>query len=191
MVKMLWIDTETTGVDAEKNEIIQIAGIIETPGSMNEFDITMRPTDFDNIHPKAIESHGISIKTMRTYIDPHTAYLGFKGLLSDYIDPYDKTDKFYLCGQNVKFDSDMVRSWFIRNDDPYWFSFVHSAMFDLMTLAAMFEIRMGKKIFPNYKLGVICETLKVELTNAHDALADIKATRECCMRLWVQIVEAK
>jgi DNA polymerase-3 subunit epsilon len=184
MLKFLWLDTETTGLDAKKNDIIQVAGIIETNDGGQEFNLRMAPFSPDNITQEAIDVHGISREKMLSYPDQSDTYLIFKKILKRYVNPYDKMDKFILSGQNVGFDSEMVKHWFLKNGDNYWFSFVSYAVFDLKTMIVLLEMTYGFKLFPNHKLSTVCKVMEIELEDAHDALADIRATRECCIKIW-------
>jgi DNA polymerase-3 subunit epsilon len=106
-----------------------------------------------------------------------------------YVNPYDKTDKFILAGQNVQFDCDMMHQWFKKLGDDFWFSWVGYSQFDLKNLAILYEMKHKRKIFSSYKLGNICKVLGVELGNAHDSLADIVATRKACTIIWSDIIK--
>lgn len=189
-IKLLWLDCETTGLDTDIHEIIQLAGIIESPGNFStSFNFRMKPLNVKSISKDAIAAHGISVKEMLLYKHPYDVYLEFKLLLNTYVNKYDKDDKLILSGQNVKFDDKFIRAWFEKYTDTYWGSYVTSGVFDLKTLAPMYEIFYNKKIFSSYSLGYLCKKLEVELTNAHDAKADIIATRECCLKIYNEITK--
>ena len=54
----------------------------------------------------------------------------------------------------------------------------------------MAELKVGERMFtPNRKLGTVAKTLGVNLDNAHDALADIRATREVINILWSMVTK--
>ncbi|MDR2426574.1 MAG: hypothetical protein LBD46_05285 [Endomicrobium sp.] len=125
MSKIIYLDTETTGLDKEKNDIIQVAGII-----------------------------------------------------GKHVNKFDKTDKFYLAGQNVKFDLEFLHSWAKKNGDIYLGSYFWWYVIDLYVFTAAAKA-WGWYEFETLKLSDVCKTLKVEIENAHDALADIEATKKC------------
>ena len=55
MKKLLYFDTETTGLDPVRNGIIQIAGIIVIDGEVKEeFNIKMQPHENDEITQRRI-----------------------------------------------------------------------------------------------------------------------------------------
>ncbi len=189
-MKHLWIDTETTGLDINKHEIIQIAGILEEPGVRGEeFNFNIKPMFPENADPQALEIHGISLETMETFQNPHDVYLKLKDLLFKWVNPYNPMDKLILSGQNVKFDSDFMNTFFKKNNNKYWYALVTTGSFDLRSLSVMYEVFHNKRIFKNYKLETICNELGVTLDKAHDAMSDIKATRICSLLIWNKIIK--
>lgn len=191
MIKIFWVDCETTGLDPEVNEIIQISGIIEKSEeqSLTNFNLNLAPTRWDNIEQAAIDTHGISIDTMEQYPPASNAYITLLALMDNAVNKFDKEDKMYVGGQNVAFDIAFLKQLFIDNGNPYLFSYIHPGFLELSSLLSMYDIQQGKKTFVNHKLGTICEGLGIELTEAHDAFADIKATRECFIELWGRIAK--
>jgi len=191
MFKFLWMDTETTGLDPKENDVIQVAALAEIivngESSVFEFIRNIRPFNFDSITDKSLAVHGIAKQDMEGFAPGDEVYYEFKKFLSQYVDPYNRNDKFVLCGQNVDFDCQFISSFFLKNNDPYWFSFIRSAFLDLRQICLMYELRRQEFIFPNYKLQTVCNVLKVDLEGAHDALVDVRATRECILKLYSKI----
>ena len=202
MWKFFWFDTETTGTNAEKNGIIQIAGIIVIGGKeVESFDLRCNIHKNDIIEQEALDINGITPKQIESYPDPKGIYSIVKGMLDEHCNKFDKTDKFYPAGQNVKFDIEFLHHFFKKNGvahpkqnckgDPFLFSYLYGTNFDTLNLAMMYEMKIKKKVFkPNYKLATICKILGVELDNAHDALADIRATRKAANIMWAKITGA-
>jgi len=188
--KFLWFDTETTGTDPIKHDIIQIAGQIVVGGIvMDSFDYRCQPFDWDTIEEKALEKNGITREEIATFPEPDIIYGKLKRMFRKYINPYDKADKFIAGGQNVRFDIDMTHHFFKKNKDDFFFSFVRAGVFDTLHMATMLEVKERKRIFKKgYKLEQLCEELGVPLENAHDALADITATRQVANILWKRLV---
>lgn len=182
-MKILWFDTETTGLDPVKNDIIQMAGIfVENGKVLDRFDITCQPFSYETISQEALDTHGISVETLRTFQSPKEAYKQLTALLVKHCDKYDKADKIYLGGQNTVFDKNFLHYFFKKNDDRYFGSWFYHHVLDLMQLTTI--LRACGRICPeNLKLESIAKICRVDLSNAHDALADIEATRQCFVKL--------
>lgn len=192
-IKMLWFDTETTGLDPILNDIIQISGQITINGQvMEEFNMKCQPTNWDNIQQGALDINKITIEQLKTYPQPELVYNKLLKMFKKYVNPFDKTDKFVAAGQNVKFDIDMTQQFFKKHNDPYFFSFIHAGHFDTLHIAIMLEIKEKRKIFTKgYKLSQMCEALGIKLEDAHDALNDIRATRELAKVMWNRLTKYK
>lgn len=183
MEKILYIDTETTGLDKNKNDIIQVAGIIEIDGEEKErFNILCQPFSYENIAPEALEVQGRTIEQIREFQDPRAAYKEFKAIIGKYIDKYDKTDKFYVAGQNVKFDLEFLHAWAKKNNDNYLGSYMWWYTIDLLVFAAALRA-WGYIKTQALKLVDICQALGIEIENAHDAMADIEVTQKCMQKI--------
>ena len=185
LIKHLWIDLETTGLDPIINGVIQLAGIVEIDGEVKEeFNFRVRPIKGDAVSPASIESHGISIEQMKAYKHPKDIHRAFTKLLSKYISIYDKTDKFHLVGYNAKFDYDFLRRWFEKNGDKYLGSYVWFPPIDIMNLAS-FYLCQDRASIKNFKLMTVAEFMGLKLTESslHDASYDIHLTRRLYGRL--------
>lgn len=188
MIKLLWVDCETTGFDPEENDIIQLSGIIEIPGvKSEEFNYRISPINWDSINEEAMSVNGISLDELKTYSSAFEAHWSFKTMLFRWVNPYDPMTRLILCGQNVQFDSMFIQKFCEKQKDLFWRSCITGGTFDLQTLSIAYEIFHDKRIFKSYSLGSICKALGVTLDNAHDAMADIIATRECCLTIWNEI----
>lgn len=185
-MKLLWFDTETTGLDPVENDIIQIAGkVIIDKKEIESFNILCQPHSFDNISEQALEVNGRTVAELHTFPEANEAYIKLYCMFETYIDKYDKKDKFIPCGQNVKFDVNFLGEYWRKCGDNYFFSYVGAASFDTMQLAVMFEMKLGRKVFESYRLENLYKVLfKKEMDGAHDALADIEATIEVAGELW-------
>lgn len=175
-MKKLYIDTETTGLDARKNGIIQVSGIIEIDGAVaQEFNIKCQPMPGDQVEPKALEVTGTTQEMIMTYESGSSAYQELVSIFDRYISKYDKSDKFQVVGYNVRYDMEMLKAWFDKNGNQYMGSYMTWQPFDVMSVCHMLKY-MGYIDLPNYKLSTLCEYFGVEI-QAHDALSDIRATK--------------
>ncbi len=179
MSKIIYLDTETTGLDKDKNDIIQVAGIVEIDGVEKErFNLKCQPFDWNNVSQEALDIQGRTIEDLKAYPKPQDTYKEFIKILSRYINKFDKNDKFYLAGQNVKFDLEFLHSWAKKNGDIYLCSYFYWYVLDLLVLASCFRA-WGFIYTETLKLCAICPVLGVKIENAHDAMADIEATKIC------------
>ena len=197
-MKFFWVDTETTGLDPKLNGIIQIAGIMLINGiEVERFNLRCRPHENDIIDETAFKSHGVTKEEIMSYASPQSAYGELKTYLDKHINKYDKNDKFYVAGKNVRFDMEFLHHFFLKNGtptpkydcpgDPFFYSYVWHATFEIETLGLLYELCQGKKIFSTFKLENMCKVMGVPLTNAHDAMADIEASRQLGKVLWAKI----
>lgn len=179
-MKILYLDTETSGLDHTRHALLEVALIVEVDGKvLDERVYKLRPHDTATLEPEALRINGISNDSL---LDPERlthpqAYKKIKSLLLTHIDRYDKTDKFHLMGQNVGFDFDFLQSLWKRNQDDYLGSFIHYHKIDLTTLTACF--RMAGKFttpLPNMKLSSLCDYFAIG-GQKHTALDDIRKTR--------------
>ena len=178
-MKILWYDTETTGL-TENSAMFQISGVIEIDGEVKEeFDIFCHPHEGADISEQALEVTGMSREELDGFQSPKKAYEELVEIFSKYIDKFDREDKFIIAGQNVKFDIDVLNRFFKRNNDNYLGSFLnYKQVFDTLSVYTALEIADVVPKLENHKLETICKIMGVELSNAHNSLADIKATKE-------------
>lgn len=187
--KILWFDTETTGLDHQKNDIIQFAAIVEIDKKVvDEIQLKLQPVSYENISQEALNVHGYGIDKLKTFMDYQQAYREINNFLSKYIDRYDKTDKFLSAGQNVRFDIDFLRSFFIKNGDNYFGSFFDYHFLDLQAITAIM-IRNDLLNTKTYKLVDVAEAIGFSF-NAHDALEDIKMTRKIYLEMEKKLLGA-
>lgn len=177
-MKILWYDTETTGL-TENSAMFQISGVIEIDGKeVEEFDIFCKPHKDADISDQALEVTGVTMEKLESYQSPKDAYEQLVDIFSKYINKFDKEDKFVIAGQNIRFDIDVLNRFFKRNNDNYLGSFLnYKQVFDTLSIYTALEIAEVVPKIENHKLETICKTMGVELSNAHNSLADIKATK--------------
>lgn len=175
-MKLLYLDTETTGLDPAKNAVVQIAGIIEIDGEVKEeFNLKPKPFYGQLLDPEALKINGITKDGLEELEPPEAIYEQIKGILDKYVDKYDRSDKLYLVGQNIKFDHSFLLAFFKNNNDYYLGSYLHYHQIDLIAVTTIFRLA-GKIELENLKLETVMEALGLP-KQTHDALDDIKATR--------------
>ena len=180
-MKLLFLDTETTGLNPEKHGLIQVAGIIEIDGVEKErFDLHCQIFDEQVVDPKALKVNGHTLEQIKKYPEPTKTHAEFKAILEKYVDKYDKSDKFYIVGQNIPFDYGLLDKWFKNCGDDYLYSYINYDKVDLVALTAAFKVA-GIHDFENVKLETVAKKFGIEF-KAHDAAADIDVTRQVFYR---------
>lgn len=191
MNKILFVDTETTGLDPKINGIHQIAGQIVISGKVvEEFDFKFRPLPTEKVEPAALAVSGLIADDIANRpTDSKTVYAKFDAMLATHVNRYDKNDKFIIAGYNCGFDAGFINEWFRKHKNIYFFGLCHGgAYLDGLNLALLLEIKSGGRVFvPDRKLATVAKTLGIELEEAHDALADIRATRQVIRELWTRL----
>lgn len=176
-MKLLFLDTETTGLDLIKNGIVQISGIIDIDGEVKEeFDFKCRPFQGKFVTNEALNVIKKTKDEVLALPDPTVTYKQLLSVMEKYIDRYNKTDKFYLVGQNVKFDYDMMTQWFKDNGNSYFYAYVAYHLIDIITITALFNLA-GIIKTQNMKLATIAEHYGIKF-EAHNSMEDIRVTRQ-------------
>lgn len=157
-------DTETTGLDLSKDQILQISAIkIDGEGNiLDTLDIMVEPTV--EISVAAFETHGFNLEYIRkcgglTAIEALRRFSAF-------------VDGCVLVGHNnLAYDKPLIERQLKENGLPA----LHIlAEYDTLAIAKQFYPQ-----FPNYKLSTLCENFAIVNECAHNALGDITATGKC------------
>ena len=185
MNKIIFIDTETGGVNPEKSALIQLSGIIRIDKKdIEKFNFYIKPFENSEVNEKALEVQGRTLDELKTekYIEEKEVYKQFINLLDKYIDKYDKTDKFIVAGYNVRFDVDILKALFQRHGNNFLFSYLDSSMLDPLYSIRLLQIAEVLPVLENNKLETWCKYFGIEL-KAHDSLEDIVATKKLIGKL--------
>lgn len=181
-MKVLYFDTETTGIDPLKNDIVQLSGMIEIDGKIVEqFNMRCQPFNYENIDAKALEVTGNTIDGFKQEQTPKEMYKKFIQILSKHVDKFNKKDKMYVAGYNVRFDMEFLRCFFVKNGDGYFGSWFNWRVIDALPFMHVLDF-VGYCSLSDYKLGTVCNDFGIEI-DAHDAFSDIKATHELIQRI--------
>jgi len=175
--KLFWFDTETTGLDPKKNAMIQLAGMVEVDHEVvEEFNIMARPHKGAEITAKALEVNGRTLAEIQSFPTLFEAISLLRRTLAQYVDKFDPKDKLIMAGFRTDFDGEFLRECFRRVQDRYFGSWFFNCSADISTLLAIVIAETGLRL-ENWRLSTACEHFGIHI-NAHDALSDIKATRE-------------
>jgi len=189
-MKLFYADTETTGLDPINNEMFQLAFLLEIDGNVvEEVNITFRPERWDTVSQEALDITGKTKEELRSYPPKAEGYKKLIAILGKYVDRFDKTDKMIWIGQNPDFDVRFVRTFFKEMNDKFFGSWWDPRPADLISLAVASKTR-GVFDPPNFKLGTLAAEFGIEF-DAHDAMADVHATRQVWQLLAKNITPGK
>ena len=170
---LAFIDLETTGLDVERHEIIEIGCIIarqipnEEKGPdveiIEEFEIKIKPERIEDADPKSLHMNGYNEKEWENAI-PLTEALTIVA---------EKTKGASIVGQGVFFDWMFLEAGFKKTGIK---NRMHFHKIDLISMA--FTKLYNDPSVQKFSLGALAEHFGVENKKAHTALADIRATFE-------------
>ena len=178
--KDLYIDVETTGTLPLCHGIIQIAAIAVIDGKVKGvFNEHLRPFKADYIDPVALEIQNKDEEFVRSLPAPRKIYRKLIEFLEQFIDKFDKEDKFTCFGYNVDFDIDFLSKFFEKNDDNYFGSYQNYRAVCTLDLVRRLHHLGDKKIraLPNLKLETVTDAFEIKHDNPHNALSDARAAR--------------
>jgi DNA polymerase-3 subunit epsilon len=143
--------------------------------------LNIQPSDYSNIDLEALKVNSLTIEQLKTFTTPKETYNNLIKIFSKYIDKFNRNDKFIAVGYNVGFDINFMRSFFLKQGDKYFGSWIDYHTIDVMQLAFIAHY-LGKIKLENYKLETLCNHFGISI-KAHDALEDIVATRSLFNKL--------
>jgi DNA polymerase III epsilon subunit-like protein len=189
------VDTETTGLDPEFSEVIQVAIIPLTPQYRPNTDIQplnlyIKPYYPDRVDLKQVPwGRKLFTKVMDHGIDAISAIDAIEDWYDRHLNPpYNKygnvRGKIIPLGHNYTFDKGHIVHLLGRETYEEMFSPLHrDSMLRALHLNDS-ECYKGNTVpFAKVNLNWICKELGVTLENAHDALCDSLATAEVYRRM--------
>jgi DNA polymerase III epsilon subunit-like protein len=187
-MRFLWLDTETTGLEITDSAAFEVAMILVDNGKffcdrcffLNPLSETIK------YHEEAGKVHGYSEEDIKC-LPPESEQVP---KIADFLEKArelwktdgSQTEKLILAGYNVGFDKKHLNALLERNGYKWedYFSDIEADVFVQVKKAGM---QKALPYLPDRKLGTVAKHLGVTLDNAHDALADIKATRQVAAKL--------
>lgn len=164
-MKHCYIDTETTGLNPAKHEIIEIAIITENEdGTFERWHTKIKPDHIENAHPKALEVNGYTPE----------AWEGAPNFEDVVPEITSRLKGSILVGHNVNFDIRFIEALLDKANRELEIS--HRGTIDTITLVREHLLPTG---LPSPSLDKTRRWLGWSLEGAHSALKDA----EDCMRL--------
>lgn len=176
------IDTETTGLDFEYCDLIEVSAIkFEHDNKVAEYSSLVKPnamyllSDEDNKSliyvDKFIEDlTGITNEMLAQAREPEEVIPEFLSFVGDSV----------LIGHNVNFDINFIYDAAARLDRSFSNDFIDT-------------LRISKKLYPeleHHRLSNIATRLNIDQTAAHRSLADSETTAACYQKMKSEILSA-
>ena len=195
--KLIFIDVETTGVNPDCNGLTQLSGCVQIDDEVTEsFDYFVRPFPQDIIENSALEVTGIDRRQFlppghpehlavpgQVFEDPKEIYVRMHTMFKNYVDQYDKSDKFQFIGYNAhSFDMPFMRKFWEKNGDRFFGSWFWYPCLDVMLVWAQI-LQPVRAELSNFKLATVAKHAGIDVDDSrlHDSQYDIELTRE----LWL------
>lgn len=185
-MKTFYFDVETTGLDKTKAGLTQLAAIVIIDGvEVDTLSLDINPASYNReveISERALEVTGKTLEDLASYPLSCTQFDKLIEFLDKHVNKYDKEDKFIPIAYNSQFDMGFLQEWFIDNEHKFfgsYFTYKDVDVFGLVKVLAHLGHVPINPIGDTHTLGALCEMYGISLgDNAHDAIADIRATRE-------------
>ena len=171
--KIAFIDIETTGLDRDKHEIIELAAVIAEIKNgefvvVDELDMKIQPKNIANAEPQALRVNGYNEADWLFAISLEDAMTVFAK----------KTDGAIFTAHNITFDYGFIEQAFKTSGVE---NKMHFHKLDTISLA--FGILHTNDDIGKLSLRALCEKYGIENKKAHSAFADAYATYEVFKKL--------
>ena len=173
------LDCETTGLDPVKYDVIEVSILRLVDGEQKSWFI--QPTNPAQFEVAALRINGHKIEDLRyetqegreTYQDPTKVIIDIENWLMEDGLP---TQQRVFTGQNVYFDLNMLKHLWQKCDSADSFPFGRRYM-DTMVIE-MFLDYCNDEMDKGYSLANIIKKYGVKNEKAHNAAADVRATKD-------------
>lgn len=184
-MKVIWLDTETTGTDSIRHDIWQVAYIVTDNGKeIYRNTIECQPYTPWTVDPQALaigitmEGRSIAEAAKLNYpgfMKPWHAVDRFIGDMQRFLDRYNSNDKAAIGGFNVVFDLRMLSWWVKKSLKEYGLGcYTDYTLLDAAPL--MRTMRHFRYIdIEDTKLSTICRYYDITVDISHNAMSDTEA----------------
>lgn len=192
--QMCVVDVETTGLDPQKHDVIQLAVLplgadLKPIQTIMPFYVNMRCKRPENADRAALKANHLDLAQIQlTGLDPWKCVDMFEEWFGRLQLPVGK--KIVPLAHNWIFDHQFVQEWL---GGPLSFNHFFDFHYRDSMVAAEYlndraDFHVEKYPYPKVSLDYLCTVLGVTNVKAHDALADCVATAECYRLMCLQHV---
>lgn len=194
--KIVVFDVETGGLNPARHPIIQFAALamdhewkeLEALELKIQFDVSVadaQALEVNHYDPETWKRDAVTAPKARQMVSDFFRRHSTMAKVSKAGKPYKIAA---LCGHNARFDGEFLAAWFKAADQ-----FCPAACYEaLCTVEFGRWLSFGATTRPeNHKLETLCSYYGIELTQAHDALSDVRATAALARHLYRQIDAAR
>lgn len=167
------LDTETTGLNPDVHEIIELSATRINDDSIKTLKI--RPENWDSIELDALRVNGHNYNELKNYMPREKAIVEFEDwMMEDGFSP----DEKILVGQNPTFDLRFLENLWKKCNAYNSFPFgKRPLLIDTRQLALIIDLCTGEKT-EFYNLSTLLKKYGLKNAKAHTAEADAIATKE-------------
>ena len=127
------------------------------------FDIRLAPNPAATIEQEALDVAGVTLEQVQSYQPMEEGYRQLVGILSKYVNKFDKRDKMYLVGyNNAGFDNNFLRALFTQCGDKYFGSWFYPNCMDVYVMVTPFLMGVRNDM-ENFKLMTVARTMGIEI----------------------------
>ena len=179
---ILLIDLETTGLDASRHEIIQLAAVLldkKTLAEKEAFCTYVKPTAWQRRDPESMKVNGIAFAQVKTAPS-------LKKVIADFESTFGSDLVLAYYGGPV--DMDFLRAAYKKLKKLFPFDYHYFNLWGVFYayLAAGNKLKNGKK-FTGFTLDDFMKEFKLKSDNRHDALEDCRIEAEIFRRVMTGI----
>jgi len=190
------VDTETTGLSSEENEVIELSMSRLVPQDDLSFVEEQKSWLLKAVNPRTISDEALAVNGHKREDILHLTKYGKENYMLppaaiDQIEEWMLTDNVssmdrIFAGQNPTFDIDMLKALWKRNgrtDEEFPFAVERgNRVIDTKMIVTLFDMCTGKRR-KYYGLGRLVKACGVKKDKAHRADADVRMTRDLLLKL--------
>jgi DNA polymerase III subunit alpha, Gram-positive type len=175
-----FLDTETTGLDYNKHEIIEIS--IYRLNDDEQRTWFMKPSNYDSIEPDALRVNGAKLEDLKhqtkegreKYRDPATV---LPEIEMWFMEDMMSADDRILVAQNTSYDLSFIRALWDKHNSNETFPFGNRPKtLDTMQIELLLDLARNERS-EYYNLGSLVEKHGVKKERAHKASNDVRMTK--------------
>lgn len=183
MNKIIFIDTMTTGMNAERCGIYRLGGILTEDGvEKSRFEMRVRPFANARISEQSLWICGESRSSLVSYPEEGEALAFLLGILDGFVNVRNPKDKAFLAGFNSSaMDVPFLREFFRRNGNQRFRDYFYVQTIDLMTLST-FALLDRRGAMPQFDLDTAARELGIDIMD--DGKYDCLRNARVCLDMY-------